>query len=264
MTEEVLSKLEPPYIYRCRGEGVVIDEDVAVFFGVETRRLNEQVRRNADRFGDDFAFQLSAEEFASLKSQNATSSTSHGGRRKPPIMFTEHGVVMAATVLKTPRAIDASRFIVQAFTANRRTLLATHAGQNLPAAPIPINLEGRYGLSLKLDTALGRVIDAILEPESSRVVQEEAREIAREGLGAIKEYLKKQGIQNEQTLAQVQKLLKEAEAIDAEISARHVETEHRRLALVAKQLRMLIEVQRYTETGSVEGLLAVLKDLGDG
>lgn len=263
MTDDAFATLTPPPIYTIRGQSVVMDADVAALFEVETRRLNEQVKRNAARFGDDFAFQLRPEEFAAMISQSATSSA-HGGRRKPPVMFTEHGVVMAATVLRSDRAVTASRFIVRAFVTSRQAFVAQQSGQNLPASPLPISTETRQGLMVKLDRALGRVLDAIVEPEGKTTVRDEARAVALEGLRAIKAHLRKQGVQNEQTLAEIQKLLKEAEAIDAEISARHVETDHRRLALIAKELRIAIEVQRFVETGSAEGLLAVLKELGSG
>ena len=80
MTDDAFATLTPPAIYSIRGQSVVMDADVAALFEVETRRLNEQVKRNAARFGDDFAFQLSPEEFAAMMSQSAT-STVHGGRR---------------------------------------------------------------------------------------------------------------------------------------------------------------------------------------
>lgn len=86
-----------------RDQKVMLDSDLAELYGVETRRLNEQVRRNADRFPTDFMFELTAEEFANLKSQFATSSW--GGRRKLPLAFTEHGAIMAATVLNSSRAV---------------------------------------------------------------------------------------------------------------------------------------------------------------
>jgi hypothetical protein len=84
-------------IYSIRGVRVILDADLAVLYGVSTKRLNEQLRRNRKRFPDDFAFQLSAEETAALRSQNATSS-SHGGRRYRPYAFTEHGALQAANI----------------------------------------------------------------------------------------------------------------------------------------------------------------------
>jgi hypothetical protein len=90
-------------IYLVRGEKVMIDNDLAELYEVETRRLNEQVQRNIDRFPEDFMFQLTQEEFSNLKSQIATSSW--GGRRKLPYAFTEHGVLMLSGVLNSDRAI---------------------------------------------------------------------------------------------------------------------------------------------------------------
>lgn len=114
-------------IHTVRGKRVMLDADLARLYGVATRRLNEQVRRNADRFPDDFAFQLTNQELASLMSQNATSSDarrSHGGRRKPPLVFTEHGAIMAASVLNTPRAVEVSVFVVRAFVKLRELTMA--------------------------------------------------------------------------------------------------------------------------------------------
>ena len=91
-------------IVTIRGERVIIDSDLAALYGVETRRLNEQVRRNIDKFPDDFMFQLTKEEFGNLKSQIATSSSGWGGRRKPPLVFTEHGALQAANVLNSRQA----------------------------------------------------------------------------------------------------------------------------------------------------------------
>jgi hypothetical protein len=106
-----------------RSQRVLLDADLATLYGVETRRLNEQVRRNIERFPKDFIFELTAEEFANLKSQFATSSW--GGRRKRPLAFTEHGAIMAATVLNSPRAVEMSIYIVRAFV-QLRTLLASN------------------------------------------------------------------------------------------------------------------------------------------
>lgn len=254
-----------PSVRMIRSQPVVLDEDIARLFGVPTNRLNEQVKRNASRFDDGFAFQLSTSEFADLKSQNATASA-HGGRRKPPWAFTEHGVVMAATVLKSEEAVAATRFIVKVFIEARRNQLAVRKGRNNPAvidprAVLPLTAEARHGLMQKLNDALGRVLDAIADPRTDATVRDEVRAIAAEGLDAIKEHLKKAGVQNEKTLAEVRKLLAEADALEAETLGKHTQNQHRQLALLAKKLRIALEAQRYIETGSVEGLLSVLKDM---
>ncbi len=89
-------------IFNLRGQRVILDADLAALYGVPTRRLNEQVKRNAERFPVEFAFQLAPKEVVSLRSQNAISSL-HGGRRYAPYAFTEHGGLMAANV-RTARA----------------------------------------------------------------------------------------------------------------------------------------------------------------
>ena len=96
--EVIMSK-----IFFIREQKVMLDNDLAELYGVETRRLNEQVKRNISRFPEDFMFQLTEIEYENLKSQFATSSW--GGRRKPPNVFTEHGVLMLSSVLNSDKAI---------------------------------------------------------------------------------------------------------------------------------------------------------------
>ena len=106
-----------------RGQKVIIDSDLAQLYGVTTSRLNEQVKRNKHRFPADFMFQLSRDEFTNLKSQFATSSSGWGGRRKLPYAFTEHGAIMAASVLNTKRAVAVSVYVVRAFIKLRQMLM---------------------------------------------------------------------------------------------------------------------------------------------
>lgn len=110
-------------IHLIHGHKVMLDSDLAELYGVSTKRLNQQVKRNSDRFPEDFMFQLSAEEFANLRSQFATASW--GGRRTPPYAFTEHGAVMLASVLNSPVAVRASIEVVRAFVRLRQ-MLASH------------------------------------------------------------------------------------------------------------------------------------------
>lgn len=103
-----------------RGIRVMLDRHLAELYGVPTRRLNEQVRRNAGRFPPEFVFSLTNQEAAILKSQIATSSW--GGKRKLPLVFTEHGAVMAATVLNSRMAVEMSVFVVRVFIQMRGAL----------------------------------------------------------------------------------------------------------------------------------------------
>jgi phage regulator Rha-like protein len=106
-----------------RGEKVMLDADLAVLYQVETKTLNRAVRRNLDRFPDDFMFQLTSEELEILRCQIGTSRW--GGRRYQPYAFTEHGVAMLSSVLNSKRAVQVNLRIIRAFIALRETL-ATH------------------------------------------------------------------------------------------------------------------------------------------
>ena len=140
-------------ILTIRGEKVMLDADLAELYGVETKRLNEQVRRNIDRFPEDFMFQLTNKELANLRSQFATSSW--GGRRSPPYAFTEHGALMLGNVLKSEQAVEVSVMVVRAFV-RMRELVAGHKelAQKLN------QLERKVGAH---DKAIAEIIGAIRE-----------------------------------------------------------------------------------------------------
>lgn len=112
-----------PRIYTIRREAVMLDSDLALLYGVATRDFNKAFMRNSKRFPDDFVFQLTRQEFTDLMFQIGTSS-SHGGRRKLPWVFTEHGALMAATILNSERAVAMSTYVVRAFVKLRREFLA--------------------------------------------------------------------------------------------------------------------------------------------
>src|SRR3954469_7693358 len=109
-------------IHVIRGQRVMLDSDLAKLYEVPTHRLNEQVSRNKDRFPDDFAYQLSQQEFTSLISQIAISKRGRGGRRTRPRVFTEQGVAMLSSVLKSPTAVRVNIEIMRAFVRLRRLM----------------------------------------------------------------------------------------------------------------------------------------------
>ncbi|MHB8744404.1 MAG: ORF6N domain-containing protein [Sulfuricaulis sp.] len=139
-----------------RNQKVMLDADLARLYAVTTKRLNEQVKRNIDRFPVDFMFKLTKSEFEPLRSQFATSKSvkdGRGGIRHMPFAFTEHGALMAASVLNTPRAVEVSVFVVRAFI-RLRELLAT----NQTLARKLAQLERKLG---KHDEAIAGLVLAI-------------------------------------------------------------------------------------------------------
>lgn len=145
-TKDLVKRTDDSLIYVVRGQKVMLDEDLAQMYGVPTKRLNQQVKRNLERFPKDFMFQLTDKEFENLRSQiatssamievsdghdaknlrsqNATSRSGHGGRRHMPLVFTEHGAVMLASVLNSPKAVHASIQVVKAFVRIRELAMA--------------------------------------------------------------------------------------------------------------------------------------------
>ena len=116
----ILEKKITNIIYSIRGQKVMLDYNLAELYQVETRRLNERVKRNTRRFPEDFMFRLTQEEWMNLKSQNATSSW--GGRRKSPYAFTEHGVLMLSSVLNSERSIAVNINIMRVYTKIKKML----------------------------------------------------------------------------------------------------------------------------------------------
>lgn len=111
-------------IISTRGSKVLLDSDLAALYGVSTMRFNEAIKRNQARFPADFCFRLTEQEIGNLISQFAISSlrpAKHGGRRKAPLVFTEHGAVMAATVLNSDRAVQMSIYVVRAFVELKKS-----------------------------------------------------------------------------------------------------------------------------------------------
>jgi ORF6N domain len=153
--------LNEPAIHLIRGQRVMLDSDLAAIYQVSTKRLNEQLQRNRRRFPADFAFQLTAEELTSLRSQIATSSLrlqtatskKHGGRRYLPWVFTEHGAIMLASVLYSDVAVQASVRVVRAFV-RLREMVSGNAALATKLAELERRLDSH-------DEAIANVFEAI-------------------------------------------------------------------------------------------------------
>ncbi len=147
----IVKKTEDSLIYSIRGHKVMLDKDLATLYGVQTKVLNQAVKRNAARFPEEFMFQLNDVEADFLRSQIVTSKKeTRGGRQYNPYVFTEHGTVMLASVLNSPEAVHASIQVVKAFVRLREMLIANkELAQKLNA------LEGKY------DKQFAVVFDAI-------------------------------------------------------------------------------------------------------
>lgn len=141
-----------------RGHRVILDSELAALYGVSTKRFNEQVRRNRERFPPDFMFQLTAEELPALRSQIATIKGGRGQHRKYlPFVFTERGAIMAATILNSPRAVDMSVYVVRAFV-HLRELLSSNRELARRFAELEARLDKRL---TQHDQAIAAILSAI-------------------------------------------------------------------------------------------------------
>jgi hypothetical protein len=150
-----------------RGEKVIMDADLAEFYGVPTKRLNEQVKRNKDRFRKDFMFQLKAPEKAEVVA-NCDHLSKLKFSRTLPYAFTEHGAIMAASVLNSPRAIEVSVFIVRAFVKLRRTI-AEHKELARKIAQLERRLADHDDQILSLVQAIRQFLNPELPPKRRRI-----------------------------------------------------------------------------------------------
>lgn len=164
-TAIILAKRVSSKILILRNQKVILDSDLAELYGVAVKRLNQQIKRNPQRFPADFLFTLTREEDRNLRSQFATSSSSHGGRRYRARAFTEHGAIMAASVLNSRRAVEMSIFVVRAFVQLRQALVFNqHVASKL--AELEARIENH-------DAELEELVEAIREltaplPENPR------------------------------------------------------------------------------------------------
>jgi len=166
MSNLIAVELVATKIFEIRGKKVMLDRDLARLYGVETKRLNEQVRRNINRFPDDFMFQLVEEEIGFLRSQIATSK--RGGRRYLPYAFTQEGIAMLSSVLNSDRAVQVNILIMRAFIRLKEALV------NYDKIAIKINeLERKY---IGHDEKMNEIFEAIKQLIASP--PEEKRRIA--------------------------------------------------------------------------------------
>ena len=151
-----------------RGQRVIVDTDLAQLYDVPTKVFNQAVKRNQERFPEDFMFQLTKEEHEILRSQIVTSSSGYGGRRYLPYVFTEHGALMAATILNSARAVEVSIYVVRGFL-QLRDLLATHKELARQLAALEKRVTGHDKDFASLVAEIRRLLNPASQPKRRRI-----------------------------------------------------------------------------------------------
>jgi hypothetical protein len=238
-----VAQIAPGVIYEVRGQRVILDADVAEFYGRPTGAVNQQRTRNKDRFPEGYAFQITAEEWATLQSQSVI-SRSHGGRRTLPWAYTEHGFAMLATGLRGEQAALIAKVIIDTFIGYRRgtlpserTLVGTNASRN----------------RRRLLQAIYTKMEALLSAElpSGRTAAAELKSITSSTIGRVKAVLDAPAIKNEHLTAEIRKLeaetaklYAEAQKTNAESASIWADVYHKRLSMIAQLREMTVQLER--------------------
>ena len=237
-----------------RGERVMLDSRVASAFGTETRRINQAVQRNRDKFVDAHCFQLSDDEASSLRSQSVISNEGWGGARYRPRVFTIKGVARLATVLTTPAALRATDLIIDTF-------LMVHEQVNRGRRTVAIAEPSRYQqtseqrqelgkLRAKLAASLSRLLDTIVDVEGQQSMRQISQSIGAKALAEIQERLRAKGLANAKleadtglVLAQAEKMLAEARKTSSEADGVDIANFERRIGAVKKVADLMRELE---------------------
>lgn len=246
--------LTTPDVITVRNARVMLDATVAAAFGTETKRINEAVARNPEKFTPEHTFRLTELEAEALRSQSATSNGGRGGARYLPHVFTVKGVARLATVLNTPAALKATDLIIDTF-------LVVHEQLRRGRATVAIAEPGRFRatdehaqetakLRAKLTAAVSRLLDTIADVESQHSVRQVSRSVGSKALQNVQERLREKGLQNEKleadtalVIAQAEKTLAEARKANLEADGLDIANFERKITAVKKVADLIKELE---------------------
>lgn len=231
------------HIFALRGRPVILDADVAAFFGAETARVNEYRGRNADRFTETYAFQLTDAEWTNLKSQNAISS-SHGGRRSLPWAYTEHGFTMLSMGMKGERAAAIAHVVIDTFVQYRNGTLP--GGEVLTGPDSP---ETRRSMLAAVHKQMQALLNMPLP--TGAPVSSELENLTEKALGRVKAMLDKPKVEVDKLLREIARIDAETQRVYAEIQKTEAETARiwvdvykGRLEVIAQLKEMALQLER--------------------
>lgn len=259
-----------PQLFFFREVLVLWDRHAADLFGVSVKAMNQQVKRNAEKFAEAYSFRLSAEETKLLRSQLVASDIDVS-RIRTPRVFTEEGVIMLATVLKSQRAVDATKLVVRTFvevqrqmTDRQNALIPAQVTETGTVAEAVARDALPSTLSRKIEKLIDRLATVTLTQAQQDAVLSEAKQFRDEGLRSLHAIIEGPAMRSAEQAAQIKKLLAEANKLEAErltIIAENRERE--RLALI-RDLRFQIDCYRALQSGSLETFSRILAKLDGG
>lgn len=235
---DALARIAEDRIVVVRGVPVILADDLAAFYGTTTKAVNQYRKRNEARFTEDYAFQLTKEEWEILRSQNVTSNRVHGGNRYLPWAYTEHGVAMMSMGMKGRDAVELSKVIIDTFVHHRRGTLPNArvvTGDNAQAR--------RRSLQEKIYNRIEELLDSEAPIGRGKTFRQELGSIAEQTVEHIEAILARPKKNNEKISAEISKLLAEAEKIYAEARKTHLEADSVALDNNSKRLGFIRELR---------------------
>lgn len=229
-----------------RGISVIVDADLAAALGMDTKRFNERVKKNADLLDDRHRFQLTRAEFDNLRSQDPTSRLQHGGRRYEPWVFTERGVARVVTFINTPQALRAADLIIDTFLMVQKQIAA---GQREITVTDPMRyhadpaiVQQSNALRTQIMSALSDLVKMVIDIRTGASVGDTAKDMTARFLENVRERLREKGLENLKLEAEIQLVLQEAEKVAQEVEGKKLENLEKRIDLVQKLWRMQQEM----------------------
>lgn len=247
MTDNLPAIIDVPIIHHARGIAVILDSDLAAALGLETRALNQSVKRNAAMIDERHCFQLTQDEFTALKSQSVMSKSGRGGRTHLPWVFTERGVTRVTTFINTPQAIKASDLIVDTFIMVQKQVAA---GQQAIAVSDPSRYhvepevaEQNRELGKRMMTAINGLLDMVIDIRTGETVADTAKDMTSRALENVRERLREKSLENLKLEAEIQLILREAEKLAQDVEGKKLENLEKRIDLVQKLIVMHRDMQ---------------------
>lgn len=258
----------PLRVARIRNRDVLLDRAVAEAFGVETRIINQAVARNPQKFGDEHVFQLTSEEVERLTSQGVISKPGRGGSRSLPWVFSIKGVTRLATVVNSPRALQATDLILDVFievwkqvAKGASEVLVSNPSRLLPAIVSPELVR----LRKKLVHAMDELLDFVVNPKTKATVRDEIEETAAAAFEYFKERLKTRGLENDRLTAETAHILEQVRDLrdrrEADLKHKQAVTEGILLDNLTKKLDVVDRIQKMVERLEPNALVSLYSEL---
>jgi hypothetical protein len=245
-----VTAIGPPQVFEVRGQLVMLAADVAAAFAVETRQVVQNIKNNPEKLSARYAFELTEEELRVLRSSGMISKAGRGGSRALPWVLTQKGIVRLATIMDSPRALDATDLVIDVFT---EVMTQVIHGQNALSVANPSRLRGSEEHIVALTSLRKQVVSAIenllntkIDPDAGTTVREELGDVAAAALTHIKELMRARKVSNEKIEAEALLIVEQTRDIferrQADLAGAALDRERKALENFARKIEIVVQL----------------------